>query len=169
MTNQFKENVRLKLIVAAQSYFLLMNKNILLKSKQFANRKVYKLAFTKYNFLHLSGVLTNLDCGTFFEKCFNGTLECDDFTYDEFKNKNMVKSKIKHLIHIGSFFNSNVFVQEDFVKNTIVCEIGTSNGVCTLGFTGGKGKLFPKTLLDNNRLNNEKCIIQVVPIVKNIY
>lgn len=169
MANQFKENVKSQLIVAAQSYFFLLDKNVLLKSKQFKNRKIYRLAFTKSNFLHLSGVLTTLEPAVFYEKCLNGQIECDDFSYNEYKNKNTIKSKMKNLVHIDLLFKSKIFVQEDFIKNCVVCKIATSDGKCTLGFTGGEGKLHPNTLLKNNHLDKEKCILEVMPIIENIY
>ena len=169
MANQFKENVKSQLIVAAQSYFFLLNKNVLLKSEQFKNRKIYRLAFTKTNFLHLSGVLSILEPAIFYEKCLCGQINCDDFSYNEYKNKNTIKSKMKNLVHIDLLFKSKVFVQEDFVKNRVVCKIVTSDGKCTLGFTGGKGRLYPNTLLNNNHLDEEKCILEVIPIIENIY
>ena len=57
-------------------------KNVLLKSKQFKNRKVYRLAFTKSNFLHVSGVLTTLEPAVFYEKCLHRQIDCDDFSYN---------------------------------------------------------------------------------------
>ena len=79
MANRFKENVKSQLIVAAQSYFSLLDKNVLLKSKQFKNRKICRLPFTKSNFLHLSGVLTTLEPAVFYEKCLNIKIDCGDF------------------------------------------------------------------------------------------
>ena len=169
MANQFKENVKSQLIVAAQSYFFLLNKNVLLKSEQFINRKIYRLAFTKSNFLHLSGVLTALEPTVFFEKCLSGQIKCDDFSCNEYKNKNTIKSKMKNLVHIDLLFKSKVFVQEDFVKNCVVCKIAASDDKYTLGFTGGKGKLYPNTLLNKNHLDKEKHISEVIPIIESIY
>lgn len=168
MANQFKENVKSQLIVAAQSYFFLIDKNVLLKSEEFKNRKMYRLAFTKSNFLHLSGVLTSLEPTVFFEKCLSGKIDCDDFSYNEYKNKNTIKSKMENLVFIDLLFKNKVFVQEDFVKNCVVCKIATSDGKYTLGFTGGKGKLYPNTLLNNNHLDKEKHIIEVAPIIESI-
>ncbi|MCI5542655.1 MAG: PBECR4 domain-containing protein [Candidatus Onthovivens sp.] len=168
MANQFKENVKSQLIVAAQSYFFLLNKNVLLKSEQFKNRKIYRLAFTKSNFLHLSGVLTALEPTAFFEKCLSGQIKCDDFSYNEYKNKNTIKSKMKNLVHIDLLFKCKVFVQEDFVKNCVICKIATSDGKYTLGFTGSKGKLYPNTLLNNNHLDEAKVILKITPIIEEL-
>lgn len=84
MANRFKENVKSQLIVAAQSYFSLLDKNVLLKSKQFKNRKIYRLPFKKSNFLHLSGVLTTLEPAVFYEKCLIRQIDCAGFLYNEY-------------------------------------------------------------------------------------
>lgn len=117
----------------------------------------------------MSGVLTALEPTAFFEKCLSGQIKCDDFSYNEYKNKNTIKSKMKNLVHIDLLFKCKVFVQEDFVKNCVICKIATSDGKYTLGFTGSKGKLYPNTLLNNNHLDEEKCILEVMPIIENIY
>ena len=66
MQNSFKENVRLQLLVAAQQYFILLNKSVLIESDSFEYQKQYLISFNKTNFLHLTGVKSNLKADEFF-------------------------------------------------------------------------------------------------------
>ena len=81
MQNSFKENVRLQLLVAAQEYFILLNKSVLVESDSFEYQKQYLISFNKTNFLHLTGVKSNLKADEFFDKCFDSTITIDDFDY----------------------------------------------------------------------------------------
>ena len=51
------------------------------------------------------------------------------------------------------------FLYKRFVKNCVACKIAISDGKCILGFTGSLGKLYPNTLLNNNHLDEAKCIL----------
>lgn len=75
---------------------------------------------------------------------------------------------MKNLVHIDLLFKCKVFVQEDFVKNCVICKIETSDGKYTLGFTGSKGKLYPNTLLNNNHLDEAKVILKITPIIEEL-
>ncbi len=166
MENEFKKRIKSQLIIASRAYFKLINKVIILKSENFINKKMYYLAFDKTNFLHLTGVITSLSPKIFFEKCFKGIIESDDFSYNKFRNKGTIKSKMKNIIFIDKLFDNTVYVQEDFVKNRISCKLATSNKKYTLGFTGGKWRLYPNTLLDNDHLDKNRLIVEVKPTVE---
>lgn len=166
MQNLFKENVRKQLLVAAQEYFSLLNKTIIIKSKHFEFQKIYVIKFDKTNFLHLTGVISTLKAGDFFEKCYNSSISIDDFDYDEVKNKTNIKNKLRCLVTISTMFNKELFAQEHFEKNRVICKIATSDGSYTIGFIGGAHCVYPKTVLNKNQLNESKPIIKVIPIVK---
>ena len=166
MQNLFKENVRKQLLVAAQEYFSLLNKTIIIKSKHFEFQKIYVIKFDKTTFLHLTGVISTLKAGDFFEKCYNSSISIDDFDYDEVKNKTNIKNKLRCLVTISTMFNKELFAQEHFEKNRVICKIATSDGSYTIGFIGGAHCVYPKTVLNKNRLNESKPIIKVIPIVK---
>ena len=166
MQNSFKENVRKQLLVAAQEYFSLLNKTIIIKSEEFEFQKIYIIKFDKTNFLHLTGVISVLKAGDFFEKCYNSSISIDDFDYDEVKNKTNIKNKLRCLVTISTMFNKELFAQEHFEKNRVICKIATSDSSYTIGFIGGVHCVYPKTVLNKNRLNESKPIIKVIPIVK---
>ena len=166
MQNSFKENVRKQLLVAAQEYFSLLNKTIIIESNNFEFQKIYIIKFDKTNFLHLTGVISTLKAGDFFEKCYNSSISIDDFDYDEVKNKTNIKNKLRCLATISTMFNKELFAQEHFEKNRVICKIATSDGSFTIGFIGGVHCVYPKTVLNKNRLNESKPIIKVIPVVK---
>lgn len=168
MANKFKENTTKMLIIAAKSYHELINSMIVLKSEDFLAQKTYNLCFDKTNFLHLTGVLTDLSPLDFYEKCYKGIIKDEDYYYNDFNNKNMIKSKMINLVQINKFFKQEIMVQEEFRKNNIFCKIATADNECTIGFIGSFLKLYPKTLLKNNHLNRDKNVILVMPIIKKI-
>ena len=55
-----------------------------------------------------------------------------------------------------------LFVQEGFRKNNIVCSVGTTDSLCTVGFISSSirsmAKAFPKTLLKGNVLKNAEKV-----------
>ena len=76
----FKERVRLKLMDCAVLYYeLLVQKDYLIFSRNFRYQKYYIVSAFEDNFLHLTGVHTNLKAKNFFEKCYQKTLEDGDF------------------------------------------------------------------------------------------
>ena len=106
--NSFKENVRKQLLVAAQEYFSLLNKTVIIKSEDFEFQKIYIIKFDKTNFLHLTGVISTLKAGDFFEKCYNSSISIDDYDYDEVKNKTNIKNKLRCLATISSIFSKEL-------------------------------------------------------------
>jgi hypothetical protein len=166
MNNLFKEKIKEQLLIAAHDFFKLLNKNITISSDDFEFQKNYLLKFNKTNFLHLTGVISHIKADLFFEKCFDGTITVDDFDYDEIKNKTNIRNKLKHLVNISKMFDKELLVQEQFVKNKVICKIATSDNECTIGFAGGNYCVYPKTILNKNRLDKTKPIIKIKPIIK---
>ena len=166
MNNSFKEKVKNLLLVAAQQYFTLLNKTIVIKSDKFKYQEKYSIKFNKDNFLHLTGVISKLNAKDFFDKCFNSSINEDDFDYDAVKNKTNIKNKLRCLITISTMFSKELLAQEQFEKNRVICKIATTDGLFTLGFTGGKYCVYPKTVLNKNHLDESKPIIKVIPLIE---
>ena len=163
MPNSFKENIRKQLLIAAQDYSSLLSKTIVLESNDFEFQKRYILRFDKTNFLHLTGVLSSLKADEFFKKCLDSSIAVGDFDYDAVKNKTNIKNKLCCLVQLSSMLRKELLVQEQFVKNRIICKIAASNGSFTVGFTGGKRCVYPKTVLNKNRLDKTKPILTIMP------
>lgn len=158
----FKEKSLLKLFDSANSYNKLLNVEIVIKIEIKKAIKLYNIRFFKSNFLHLTGVFTNLTSINFYHKCLNKTLCISDFKCDTSKwLKELVKKKLKHLVNIDNFFNSDLLLQENFQKGKVNCLIATTDGKCTIGFAESENYLRPKTLLNKNKLNYKKPIYKV--------
>lgn len=169
MEQSFKTKVKNQLIEAANNYSKLLNIEILISSEYFSHGKEYVLRFYKSNFLHLTGVKTELKADNFFNKCFDGTIDENDFDCDSQKEiKGFVRQKLKHLLYIDTIFSQKLKFQENFKKGTISCSIASSDDNCTIGFADAKYYLRPQTLLDKNHLSKNSLIIEVVPKIKKI-
>ena len=78
----FKERVKDTVIQNANSYKrYFVNYEYLLCSEAFVNNEYYIVSAYEDNYLHLTGLHTSLDAATFFEKCYKGTLEENDFAH----------------------------------------------------------------------------------------
>ena len=166
MNKPFKTTVKTKLIEAAISYSKLLNKKIIIASDSFKYAESYIIRFFETNFLHLTGVSTKLQPSVFFDKCFRGLINEKDFSIDDTPSqKGLIRLKMRHLPYIGSFFDGDLFVQENFEKGLIRCLVATSDGRCTIGFVDAKYNVRPKTILDKNHLDKNKPIITVTPVI----
>ena len=143
-----------------------INKIVIIESNDFTYQKRYFIRFNKSNFLHLTGVISKLNAGDFFSKCYDSSITIDDFDYDKVKNKTNIKNKLRCLITISSMFDKELLAQEQFIKNRVICKLATSDGSFTIGFTGGAYCVYPKTVLNKNRLSKEQPIIRVRPSCK---
>ena len=129
--------------------------------KHFHATHNYIVSAHEDNYLHLTGVHTNLGALVFFQKCYDGTLEESDFDFNkdgqsESEVKGSVRRKINALGAIMGIFSGGTIAEEDFVKNRIRCALATSNTNVTLGFMV-VGKAKPMTLLKGNELDSEKA------------
>ena len=129
-------------------------------------QEYYIISGTEKNYLHLLGVSTLLKPGEFYLKCLNGELSETDFDFVDSKGNDIrgtVRRKIKVLGNMNRLFQQEVlYVQESFVKNRVVCTLGTSDNECTVGFIKSSSrknaKAFPKTLMKGNELGNAKSV-----------
>lgn len=133
----------------------------LLCSKAFEKKEYYIVSAHEDNYLHLTGLHTNLDATSFFEKCYDGSLEECDFDFckkgqNERDVKGSVRRKINSLPSIMNMFSMETSVEEDFEKNRIRCSLAAGNDGATLGFLV-VGKAKPMTLLKGNELNLSKA------------
>lgn len=157
-TQSFKERVKNEVIKNAKLYKRnFINYEYLICSEAFDNG-FHILKADKGNYLHLTGIHTNLSPNTFFEKCYNGTLEEGDFDFakpykSEKSVKGSIREKIKVLPDMVQLFEKELLAQDDFKKNKVECAFATSDNSCTLGFaTAGR----PKSLLRGNKLDATK-------------
>ena len=118
MDKSFKERVKLQLISSAKLYFEhLVCNDYLIYSKNFKYQKYYLVSAKKDNFLHLTGVRTDLKANEFFEKCFEATLTEDDFDLGSKQQKGLIRRKISVLDKaIMIFSTTNITLEEKFEK-----------------------------------------------------
>jgi len=158
----FKERVKETVINNAALYkWYYVNYEYLLCSKAFIKNDYYIVSAHEDNYLHLTGLHTNLSAEDFFNKCLNGTLEESDFDFvktgqNEKEVKGSVRRKINSLSGMMNMFGGSTMIEEDFVKNRIRCSFATAVSDVTLGFfVSGKAK--PMTLLKGNELDSSKA------------
>lgn len=160
--NTFKGCVRLEMIKAAKQYKeIYVDYEYLTCSEAFVRKDYYIVNAEKDNFQHLTGVHSLLSPQSFFDKCYDGTLEEDDFNFvkkgqDEKSVKGTVRRKIKILLDMMELFKSGLQAEENFEKNKVFCSFA-ADGSCTLGFSESE-KVRPKSLIKGNELNNPKAV-----------
>lgn len=158
----FKERVKDIVIQCAGTYkSYYVDYEYLICSSAFTKCSYYIVSAHEDNYLHLTGVHTNLNAGTFFEKCYKGLLEEADFDFckngqNENEVKGSVRRKINTLPSIMNMFSDGTLVEEDFSKNRIRCVFAAGNVSATLGFVVA-GKAKPMTLLKGNELDSNKA------------
>ena len=155
----FKERARQEMIKAAKQYKdIYVDYEYLICSVTFEKNNYYIIAAEEDNFQHLTWVHSNIDAKTFFRKCYDGTLEEEDFDFtkvgqNEKSAKGTVRRKIQVLPDMMTLMKSDVQVEEGFRKNRVVCSLATADGNCTLGFSESM-KARPKSLIKGNELKN---------------
>ena len=155
----FKERVRLTIIEMSKQYKeKYVDYEYLICSSGFKNKQYYIVDAEKDNYQHLTGVHSALSASDFFEKCYSGTLDENDFDFNkngqsEKEVKGTVRRKIKVLPNMMTMFENAVNAEEDFQKNKVSCSFATADGKCTLGFTD-TNKARPKSLISGNELSN---------------
>lgn len=158
----FKERVKNTAIECSRLYKdYFVDYEYLICSEAFHENMYYIVDAHKDNYLHLIGVTTSLSAIDFFEGCYNGTLQEDDFDFvrkgqSEKEVKGSVRRKITALSDIFSVFTSSTWVEESFIKNKIRCTFATGKNTYTLGFIGDR-KAKPMTLLKGNELDSIKA------------
>ena len=103
----------------------------------------------------------------FFEKSLNKTISTNDINdIESTLEKYKIIDKLNCLQEISKCFDNILCVQENFTKNTIACTLATTDGNKTIGFIKAGCVNRPMTLLDKNKLNPNKPIYRIKPIIK---
>ena len=117
------------------------------------------VGFRDMNFLHLTGVKTNMSAQQFYHACVNGKLSERDFEID---NKGKVQQKVAVLPYlpnllygncmIGDFINSGIMIRADYF-------VGDTKATISVGFKAGRAADIPVTLYyeDVRKLSNPTC------------
>lgn len=160
---RFKERVRKEMIDMAQKYKeVYIDHEYLICSEAFVQKAYYIVDAKEDNFQHLTGVHSKIKPKDFFDKCFRGTLEEDDFDFikkgqDEKSVKGTVRRKVQVLPDMMELFRDGLQAEENFKKNKISCSIATADSRCTLGFFDSE-KARPQSLIKGNELSNPKPV-----------
>lgn len=158
----FKTKVKEEAIRCSKLYkSLFVDYDYLLCSDVFTKAEYYIIQGHKDNYRHLTGVATEVSAEVFFDKCYDGTLTEDDFSFEkknqsESQTKGAVRDKIRVLPDIGSLFSDSSIVEEEFNKNSIKCSFAAEGCTFTLGFTCMDNSK-PMTLLRGKKLDTSKA------------
>ena len=164
MEESFKTRVKLVLEECALDYLHnFIGKKYIVYSSNFTQNIYYTINAKKDNYLHLTGVITNLKASVFFDKCVARMLKESDFELGDKSRKGSIRKKIKVLKTAVNLFDGLhiINVEDRFIKNKVVCSFATSDGRCTLGFILDKNSK-PLTLLKGNVLRNPSPVDLIV-------
>ena len=152
----FKTKVLNTIIQCAEQYnSFYVEKNHLIVSDAFKKKPYYIIQAEKDNFLHLTGVSTQLSASEFFEKAHDGSLAESDIQLithgkSEKESKGTIRQKMKNLTSITAAVDDSCMVQEDFKRNAVLCTFASANTQCTVGFIATPRLTRPKSLLNGN-------------------
>lgn len=122
------------------------------------------VGFRDMNYLHLTGVRTNLTAKQFYSACLSGKLSVRDIEID---TKGKVQQKLAvlpylsellyHNCMIGNFINSGVVIKADYF-------VGDTKAVLSVGFRYGKAADIPVTLYNESirKLSNPTCKVLAI-------
>jgi len=103
----------------------------------------YTISAKAGNYLHLTGVNSNVPPFEFYKKCLNKTLTAADFS---FSDKGIIRSKIIALPLMPRIFGEKLTAEENFTHGRVNCSIATADNQITVGFAD-RINARPKTLL----------------------
>lgn len=130
-----KKKVLNIILSAAKNYdAYLKDRHFLLLFKSENRISQVEIGFRDSNFLHLTGVQSNLSAKKFYERCLNNRLSIKDFSLDK-NGKTEQKLQVLPFLHtlpynncmIGEFVNSGILIQADYF-------VGDSKLILSLGF-----------------------------------
>ena len=157
----FQTRVKNTIIEYARQYkAYFVDYDYLICSDVFKNADYYIVQAHETNFKHLTGVSSGISAREFFDKCYNGTLEENDFSVTKKgvpdKNaKGTIRRKMKALPGIIGIFNAETIVEEDYNHNSIKCSFIAGDKQTTIGFAQ-TNPVVPLTLLLGEKTNQEK-------------
>lgn len=171
MKKNLSNREALKVIVeAAKNYDKkLKDKHFLIVYQEGSQMKTACVGFRDMNFLHLTGVKTNLSAQLFYSASISGKLSEKDFSLDT-KGKAQQKLAVLPYLHelfyhncmIGNFINSGICIKADYF-------VGDSKAVLSVGFRYGKKVDMPVTLYNENVKILSKPTFKVLAIFEKNY
>ncbi|MDE7445020.1 MAG: hypothetical protein K2N15_04840 [Lachnospiraceae bacterium] len=142
----------------------LKNKIFLIVYQEDINIRTVQVGFRDFNYLHMTGVKSDLSAPRFYEKCINKKLKTTEFELDVKGNahrKLMVLPYLPDLLYnncmIGDFINSGICIKADYF-------VGNTKAVLSVGFRTGKSVDFPVTLYneDIRKLTQPTCKVLAI-------
>lgn len=127
------------------------------------------VGFRDMNFLHITGVKTNLSAQQFYEACLTGKLSIRDFEIDK---KGKVQQKLAVLPYLSELLYNNCMIG-NFINNGVVIKadyfVGDTRSVISVGFRFRKTVDIPVTLYheDIKKLSMPTC--KVIAIFSKSY
>ena len=171
MKKNLSNREALKVIVeAAKNYDKkLKDKHFLIVYQEGSQMKTACVGFRDMNFLHLTGVKTNLSAQLFYSASISGKLSEKDFSLDT-RGKAQQKLAVLPYLHelfyhncmIGNFINSGICIKADYF-------VGDSKAVLSVGFRYGKKVDMPVTLYNENVKILSKPTFKVLAIFEKNY
>lgn len=163
MDTPLEEKICNELIELSPKFFeYFVSKEYLIISDKFMLQPFYELGARISDFLHLTGLNTNLTFNEFFNKCFSGKILPCDFSLSSYTelghNKQSIKYKMKHLPDIIGIFSKDIRIKEDFKYGHVECELATTEGTFTLCFKKYSSLYRPYSLLHHNLLDLETSV-----------
>ncbi len=162
MQKPFYERVRDEVILLSSDYMKnLVDFDYLIIYGVTEPSKYFVIRNEKDNYLHLTGIYTNLSPKIFFEKCLAKELELEDIIIPSLREhekryKGTLRRKINVLPYFVKGIDNTYSVQENFSKNRVICNIASSNHNLTIGYVDTGNNMRPKSLLSGDVLELDK-------------
>ena len=155
---RFNKKIAIKIITSAAAEYerYLNRKQFLIVYRNGKEYKYVEVGFRDMNFLHLTGVKTEISAQKFYEYCLTNRLSEKDFDIDKegkVQRKLMVLPYLHKLLYqncmIGNFINSGIMIKADYF-------VGDTKLILSVGFRREHGKDLPVTLYsgDVRKLTN---------------
>ncbi len=153
------------IISAAKEYEeKLNNKHFMIVYQAKNEVKMVEVGFRDINFLHLTGVATNLSAQMFYSACISGKLSVKEFSVD---NKGKVQQKLLVLPYLSDLLYNNCMIG-DFVNSGICIKadyfVGNTKAILSVGFKFGSTVDFPVTLYNESIKTLAKPVNRVLAI-----
>lgn len=161
----------IKIIVnAAKNYDSILNKkHFLILYHTMQGIKYVKFGFRDYNFLHFTGVKTNLSAKVFYSASLNEKLSEKDIDLNT-KGKAQQKLAVLPYLHelfynhcmIGISLNGGIYIESDYF-------VGNTKAFISVGFRNNKNVDIPVTLYNASVKKLTKPTYKVVGIFSKMY
>lgn len=170
MKNLSKQQAIKVIINSAQNYDTTLNgKHFLILYNTVRGIEYVKIGFRDYNFLHFTGIKTNLSAKVFYSACLNKRLSEKDIDLNT-KGKAQQKLEVLPYLHkllfnnclIGNSLNSGIYIQTDYF-------VGNTKSFVSVGFRNNGNVDIPVTLYNENINKLTNPTYKVIAIFSKIY